>query len=74
MAEQVNQYLPLEEAVEAAAKQNFDRDVKVGLARQQDWKQDKSVYMEEARHLLQTTGENYIPDDPALPIICLQKD
>jgi len=52
-------HLPLEEAISLAAKENFARDLRVGCI---DAAESMDIYIEEARHLLTTTGENYEPE------------
>ena len=65
--------LPLEEAVAQSAKQNFDRDKKMGVFEDgESWESESEMYLEEARHLLETTGSNYIPDYPDHPYIVLE--
>lgn len=63
----------LEVAVYHAAKQNFLRDAKVRLVSLHDWKRQdvQQVYFDEARHLLVTTGENYLPEREGDPHIVL---
>lgn len=55
-------HLPLEEAVEAAARQNYERDRRLSLVG--GWLTEAQMYREEARHLLTATGENYQPEYP----------
>ena len=61
--------LPLEEAIVAAATQNRLLDVSMG----EDWV-PWDLYLEEARYLLTQTGENWMPEDPDLPLIRLKRD
>lgn len=53
----------LEKAAELAAKQNFDQDVLCGCVSPAEWSDEdtKLSYLEEARDLLETMGENYKP-------------
>ena len=55
--------MPLEEAVIKAAEQNFRVDVKRGLEKESEWGNLQDLYKEEARYLLVTTGENYLPEN-----------
>jgi hypothetical protein len=61
--------LPLEEAVVAAARQNRDYDRKIGEFGV-PWK----LYLEEARYILNLTGENWVPGSPDLPLIRVKRD
>lgn len=54
--------LPMETAVEEAALQNFRRDVAKRLCREADWPKLKEKYQREAVNLLESAGENYIPE------------
>lgn len=67
-------YYPSEEAIQRAAMQNFDRDVRMDLE-EGTWDQTpddvKSVYLDEAREILTTTGENYVPDFKDHDHICV---
>ena len=57
------QILPLAEAIEVAAKQNFERDQRVEqFGQSMSWPEVAEIYREEAQYLLETTGENYLPD------------
>lgn len=58
----IKKFKDLEEAVLAAALQNFQRDVLLEIADPTDWEEIKESYLDEARHILITTGENYEPD------------
>lgn len=64
----ITKKLPMKEAIEAAAQQNYERDRRVLQEFSQPWEKallrHKTMYREEAQHLLQTTGENYVPDEP----------
>lgn len=58
-------YLPFEEAVEAAARQNFERDKRVrfsGGGQVKQWEEEAEIYREESRFLMEDSGENYFPD------------
>ena len=69
-------YKPTEELILKAAKQNLDRDIRIGLMGEafEDLKpvtswdnlpeDEKKIYLEEAKVLLEDTGENYLPDYP----------
>ena len=63
----------LEVAVYHAARQNFLRDAKVRLVSLHDWKRQdvQQGYFDEARYLLVTTGENYLPEREGDPHIVL---
>lgn len=50
--------LPLDKAVDLAVKENFERDVRLGLNPKQD---ELPTYKEEATYLLTSTGQNYNP-------------
>lgn len=69
-------YLPIEYAVKRAAEQNLLRDHRVGLTSATDLKEltipQRLIYIQEARNLLKTTGENYIPVYPEYQHICVQ--
>ena len=66
-------YLPFEEAVLESAKQNYDRDHRVGVLGNRDtWEKESEIYLEEARHLLESTRENYIPEFPEHSLICVK--
>jgi len=54
--------LPFEEAVALAVKENLERDERLGLLEGGVTDEDKHIYEEEARYLLQSTKENYLPE------------
>ncbi len=64
----ITKKLPMKEAIEAAAQQNYERDRRVLQEFSQPWEKallrHKKMYREEAKYLLETTGENYVPDEP----------
>lgn len=72
MTEEVRVYYPREEAIQKAAEQNFLRDVRVGVETESSKKKVFPLYLEEATFLIDTTGENYIPAEPDVDLICLQ--
>ena len=55
----VHFYHDLGDAVDAAAKQNYDRDVRAGLEPKED---EMDCYRMETRKLLVADGENYLPE------------
>lgn len=59
--ESVEYFDSIDDAMRAAANQNFDRDMRLGLDPTTD---QLAVYMEEARYILDLNGENYVPDYP----------
>lgn len=61
---------PLDDAISVAAEQNFNRDVRCKLIRRSEWGEARSMYEEEARHLLTTSGQNYDPEngDPLIVV------
>lgn len=62
-------YLPLEDAVREAAKQNFLCDRKKGLVSLREWQEQKAIYEAEARAILLETGENYLPENGEAHIV-----
>lgn len=72
-----NQYVrkcyPLDEAVKLAAEQNIDRDIRAGLVLPYEKSQQMDKYLDEARHLLVTEGENHLPEYPDADHICTRK-
>jgi len=54
--------LPFEEAVALAVKENMERDERLGLLEGDVTDEDKRIYEEEVRYLLQQTKENYVPE------------
>ena len=71
-------YLPIEEAVSLAAKQNHQRDVRLGITdTDEEWEEitefEKKLYLSEARGLLEDTGENYYPEHDDHQLIILKK-
>lgn len=68
----IKTYTDLQQAVEAAAKQNFERDVWLDIVDEEDWEEEKQTYLDEARHILTTTGENYEPDFEEHDLIVLK--
>ncbi|WP_407305630.1 hypothetical protein [Acinetobacter sp.] len=62
--------LSLEEAVKLEAKQNKERDMRV--MGEEDLDAD-DIYEEEARHLLTTLGEGYLPEYPDHKFVKLAK-
>ena len=65
--------LPFSEAVSKAAKQNFDRDVRHGLAHSEEWATDEPEYRSEARANLLRDGENILPEFPDTEHIAVLK-
>ena len=65
-------YFELEEAVQKAAEQNWNRDDRIGLTEGITFEADSTIYLDEARHLLETTGENYLPEHPDFEHICVK--
>jgi hypothetical protein len=69
-------YLPIEYAVKRAAEQNLLRDHRIGLINATSLKElpisDRLIYINQARSLLKTTGENHIPVHPEYEHICVQ--
>lgn len=66
----IRKYYPLKEAIELAAVQNLQRDIRLDL------EEDESaldIYREEAKYLLKTAGENYLPEFPDTEHICVSK-
>lgn len=63
-------YLPLEEAVKLEAAQNLERDKRT-LG---DVAEEMEIYLEEARHILTTMGEGYLPDYPDHKLIKVKKE
>lgn len=59
----------LDLAVKAAAKQNFERDTRAGRVLWNNAAREMAEYEEEARFLLEDSGENYYPDYPDHPHI-----
>ena len=53
--------LLLREAVDLHARENFIRDMRLGLDPNED---EFPLYVEEAEYILKTTGEGFIPDFP----------
>ena len=51
-----------QEFIEKAASQNFDRGVRVGIEDPSD--KIPKEYYDEAKALLDTDGENYLPEAP----------
>jgi hypothetical protein len=66
-------YLPIEEAIPAAAKQNFATDCANGIwdenEQQPTWLMVEQDYLDEARAILSQTGENYQPEIDGHPLI-----
>lgn len=69
----VRKELPLEQAVQEAAEQNWNVDLAKGLVHEEDKPEEFADYLEEARHLLETTGENYLPESTVFHHIVLKK-
>lgn len=68
--------LSFEDAVEVAAKQNFLCDKLNGVFEGKDdfvWSNVAEAYIAEARYMLETSGENYVPEHDDLPHIVLKK-
>ena len=63
-------YVDLDDAVNAAAKQNFDRDVRMDVEDPSNNIPD--IYYKEAKALLLDTGENYQPELPDVDWIVYQ--
>ena len=63
-------YVNLDAAVNAAAKQNFDRDVRMDVEDPSNNIPD--IYYKEAKALLLDTGENYQPEFPDVDWIVYQ--
>lgn len=63
-------YLPLSEAIALEAKQNQERDVKV-LGEEDAC--EFSIYEEEAKHLLETYGEGYVPEIEGHKLVFVMK-
>lgn len=72
MTDTTTVYMPLEEAIQAAALQNRDRDIRV-LGPVEVAKMSQQVYIDEATHMLLVTGENWVPDFPDHPHIKVKK-
>ena len=70
--------LPLEKAILRAAEQNFLRDVKLHLMRASEWQdqEQRELYLAEAREVLTTTGENYLPEfgEPLIAVADFDKE
>jgi hypothetical protein len=71
--------LPLKEAIEAAVKQNIERDRRMekeigetDLMPDPLPQDELDLYYEEVRYLLETTGENYLPDYPDHPHVVIE--
>ena len=65
-------YLPLEEAIKAAARQNYETDLANEVFDQgedTDWDSVKGEYLEEAEAVLKQTGENYKPELKGYPLV-----
>lgn len=55
----------LSEAIELAAKENYERDVSVmGLEDTGPWEEVGKLYLDEAKYLLKKTGKNWEPELP----------
>lgn len=55
----------ISEAIELAAKENYERDVTVmGLEDTGPWEEVEKIYLDEAKYLLKNTGENWEPELP----------
>lgn len=52
------------QAVELAAKENFERDVLIGITKADEWPEQKEVYLKEAEFLFEAFGENWEPQFP----------
>lgn len=68
----IKKFYPFQEAVERAAKQNYERDKREGD--NTPWEEVKSLLIEEATFLMKTDGENWLPEAPDTEHICLLKD
>ncbi len=70
---EVKVYNDLEEAVAAAALQNYNRDART-LLEVVSWEEAdekiKETYLDEVRWLLSDSGENYLPEEPDTTHIC----
>lgn len=68
-------YYELPEAIKKAAEQNYLRDYRHGLEQYENWTDadelTHELYLEEAEHLLTTSGQNYDPESPDTELICL---
>lgn len=68
--------LPIDEAVTLVAKQNMERDVRTGVTETGDRKIPEFVeeYVDEARAILESTGENHAPEDSDHDHIYVKQD
>ena len=65
--------LPLAEAIELEAKQNFERDIKMGIVMWYNRKEYMPIYRQEAKILLEKEGEGYLPDYPHHKLVKVKK-
>lgn len=54
--------LPLSEAIQLEAQQNFQRDQRLGLVDLKEMEEQMPIYLKEAEHLLATFGVGYDPE------------
>lgn len=68
---------PLPRAIKLAAEQNLLRDHRAGLINASSLKEldipQRLIYIQEAKRLLRSTGENHLPCHPDTQHICLLK-
>ena len=64
--------LTLSDAINAAASQNFERDVSEGLIEANEKAKLFPLYIKEAEALLMVSGENYKPELPQTEHIVLK--
>lgn len=71
--EKVEVFTDLETAVAREAEQNWNRDRRLGLVRAREKQDLYGDYVEEARHLLNTTGQGYDPEDQKMVLVKYEK-
>lgn len=64
--------LSFNEAILRAARQNFDKDVRLGRANTVEWNDVQNEYFSEARAILLRDGENFPPEYPDYEHIILK--
>ena len=64
--------LPMQDAILAAATQNFERDVSEGLVEAHEKEELFPLYLKEAESVIKTTKQNYRPELPNIDHITLK--
>ena len=73
MNQVVKKPLPLEEAVQEAAEQTWAIDLTKGNVKPHEKDEEFYSYLGEARAILESTGEYYLPEPPFFEHIVVKK-